>query len=109
MAYIAGIVIVGLLFLTLHYFTELTHKQKALVSALVLAVVLSAVAFNTYTNAKTKRMLSAVMKFNQHKDIECDGVIVNDTNFTLSIGTYTFIGKENTQNYAQMISASTCK
>ena len=109
MAYIAGLVVVGLFFLALHYFTELTRHQKTLVTAIVLAIVLSAIAFNTYTGTQRENMMNTVMKFNQHKTISCNGVDVNDENYTLSIGTYTFIGKENTPNYGQMISASTCE
>ena len=109
MAYIAGIVVVGLFFLALHYFTELNKHQKTLVTAIVLAIVLSAIAFNTYSSSQRENMMNVVMKFNQHKTISCNGIDVNDEKYTLSIGTYTFIGKENTPNYGQMISASTCE
>ena len=34
---------------------------------------------------------------------------INNTDYTISIGTYTFIGKKDTPNYGQMISASTCE
>ena len=109
MAYIAGIVVVGFFFLALHYFTELTKRQKALVTAIVLAIVLSAIGFNKYSSVQRENMMNVIMKFNQHKTVSCNGVDVNDKDYTLSIGTYTFIGKENTPNYAQMISASTCE
>ena len=109
MAYIAGLVIVGLFFLTLHYFTELSKKQKVLVTAIVLSVVLSAIGFNKYKNLQRENMLNIVMKYNQGQNIQCDGVDVNNENYTLSIGTYTFIGKEGTENYSKMISASTCR
>jgi hypothetical protein len=51
MAYIAGLVIVGFFFLALHYFTELTKSQKTMITVVILVVVLSAVAFNAYSNA----------------------------------------------------------
>jgi len=108
-AYIIGLIIVGLFFLALHYFTEFSRQQKVIVTTLVLGVVLFAIAFNTYSNSQRDKMLDAVLKFNQHKTITCKGVSVNDENFTLSIGTYTFIGKENTPYFSQMISASTCE
>ena len=109
MAYIAGLVVVGLFFLALHYFTELTKHQKVLVTFIVLSIVLSAIAFNAYSSAQREKMMDVVMRFNQHKVVECAGVKVSDKEYTLSIGTYTFIGKENTPNYGQMISASTCE
>lgn len=109
MAYLAGLVIVGLFFLALHYFTELTKSEKILVTAVVLSLVLSAIAYNAYSSAQTDKMNNVVMKFDQHKTVKCNNIDVNDTEYTLNIGTYTFIGKENTPNYGQMISASTCE
>jgi len=108
-AYILGLVVVGLFFLALHYFTELTRFQKAVVTSVVLFLVLFAIAFNKYNDVQTQKMMDAVLKFNQDKTITCNGIEVSKKDFTLSIGTYTFIGKENTPNYGQMISASKCE
>ena len=108
MAYIAGLVLTGLFFLALHYFTELTKSQKALITAIVLAIILSAIAFNAYSSSQREQMMNVVTKFNQNKTVKCNDIDVNNSNYTSSIGTYTFIGKENTPNYAQMISASDC-
>lgn len=109
MAYIAGLVIVGLFFLVLHYFTELKKQEKIIITIVVFTIAIGAISFNAYSNAQRDKMLNVVMKFNQGKTVKCNGVDVNNTNYTISIGTYTFIGKENTPNYAQMISASTCE
>lgn len=109
MAYIAGIVIVGLIFLVLHYFTELTHKQKAVVIGVALFFVLFALAFNTYADTQRDKMLDVVARFNQNSTVKCDALDVNNTNFTLSVGTYTFIGKEKTPFHGQMISVSKCE
>ena len=109
MAYIAGLVVVSFFFLSLHYFTELSRSQKIIVTAIVLVIVLSAITFNAYSNVQRDKMLNTVMKFNQNKTVKCNDIDVNSTNYTLSIGTYTFIGKENTPNYGQMISASECE
>lgn len=109
MAYIAGLIIAGFFFLALHYFTELTKKQKTLITIVILVLILSAIAFNTYSSSQRDKMLNVVLKFKQDKTIKCNGIDVNNTNYTISIGTYTFIGKENTPNYGEMISASSCK
>jgi len=109
MAYIAGLVIVGLFFLAIKYFTDLTKKQEIIVGSIVVAIVVGAIAFNMYGTAQREQMLNVVIKFNQDKTVQCDGIDVNNTNYTLSVGTYTFIGKENTPYYAQMISASNCE
>jgi len=109
MAYILGLIVVSFLFLALHYFTEFEKKQKILVAVIVLFIVLSAIAFNSYNTSQRDKMLKAVMKFNQHKIVKCNGIEVDDKNFTISIGTYTFIGKKDTPNYGQMISANNCE
>ena len=109
MAYIAGLVIVGFFFLSLHYFTELTKSQKITISAIVLAIILSAIAYNAYSTSQRDKMLNVVLKFKQSKTVSCNGVDVNNSDYTLSTGTYTFIGKKNTPNYGQMISASSCE
>lgn len=78
-------------------------------TAIILAIVLGAIAFNAYSTSQREKMMNVVLHFNQSKTVKCNGIDVNNTNYTLSIGTYTFIGKENTPNYAQMISVSNCE
>lgn len=109
MAYIAGLIVVGIFFLALKYFTELTKKQEIIVSIITLVIILSAVAFNSYSSVQRDTLNNVVAKYKQGKSVMCNGVEVNATLYSLSIGTYTFIGKENTPNYTQMISASTCE
>ncbi|MBU0720159.1 hypothetical protein KJ877_02330 [bacterium] len=109
MAYILGLVVTILFFLVLHYFTELNKVQKMTVAAILFAVIAGAVAYNSYSYTQRDTMLNVVRQFEQNKTIQCDGVDVNQTNFTLSIGTYTFIGKEKTPYFNQMISASKCR
>ena len=109
MAYLAGLIISGLFFLALHYFTELNKSQKMVVSTVVLSIILSAIAYNIRSTEQSDKIRDVVIRYNQGKTVQCDGVDVNKTNYTLSIGTYTFIGKKETPYYAQMISASTCE
>jgi len=108
-AYILGLIVVGFLFMSLHYFTELSKSEKIIITTALLLVISGAIAYNTYSNAQRKVMLEVERKFNQNKTVNCGGIDVNNTNYTLSIGTYTFIGKEGTPFYAQMVSASQCK
>ena len=109
MGYIAGLIIVGIFFLALKYFTELTKKQELIVSVVLLTIILSAVAFNSYSSTQREILNGVVAKYKQGKSVSCKGVEVNATLYSLSIGTYTFIGKAGTPNYTQMISASTCE
>lgn len=109
MAYIAGLVIAGFLILVIKYFLDLTTKQEITAGVVLVVLILSAVAFNGYSSAARDTMLNAVIKFKQNKTIICDSKEVNTTNYDLSIGTYTFIGRQNTPFYGEMISASSCE
>lgn len=109
MAYLYGIIIIGLFFAALHYFTDLNHSQKWWVITTVLAILSVAVMFNTYNQQQSDKTRDMAMKFNQGKTINCNNTQVNNQNYTLSVGTYTFIGKENTKDAGQMISASICE
>ncbi len=110
MGYIVAVVLIVLIVLIMHFFTELTTKQKTLVGVVFGSFVLFAYLYNTYTAQKEQQMLQAVLHFRQGKTIVCqDGIEVNSTNFNLSIGTYSFIGKRNTPYYSQMVSAWGCK
>ncbi|MNO07729.1 hypothetical protein D3C81_2300410 [compost metagenome] len=54
-------------------------------------------------------MLNVIVKYKQGKTVQCNGKDVNSSQYSLSIGTYTFIGKKDTPHYAEMISAADCK
>ncbi len=109
MTYIAGLVIVGLFILTLKYFLDLTKRQEITISILLLSIVLGAIAYNTYNSNQREKMLDVVTRYKQGKSILCDNKEISAKNYTLSIGTYTFIGKKDTPNYAEMIPATSCK
>lgn len=109
MTYIYGLLIVGLFFAALNYFTDLSHSQKWWIITIVLSILSIAIMFNEYNDSQSKKTLNIAMQFNQNKTIICQDLEINNTNYTLSTGTYTFIGKENTPNYGQMISVSDCE
>jgi cytochrome c biogenesis factor len=107
--YILGVVVVGFIFVSLHYFTELSKTYKISITSILLIVIFSAIAFNTYSNKQSQKLLETVKKFNQNKTIKCGKIDVNQSTFSLSVGTFTFIGKENTPYFEEMISASSCQ
>jgi len=109
MAYIIGLLVIALLFIALHYFTETTKQQKIFITVIFFLTVLGAIAFNSYTEYQRKNMLNIVMEFNQNKTVHCNGFDINNSNFTLSIGTYTFIGKENSQYFGEMVGVVECR
>ncbi len=109
MAYIAGLVIAGLFILAIKYFLDLSKKQEIIAGSVIVLAILAAVAFNAYSSAKRDNMLRVVTKFQQNKTVICDSKEVNASNYDLSVGTYTFIGRPGTPFYGEMISASSCE
>jgi len=109
MAFIIGLIVLGFFFLALHYFTEFDNSQKISIATVILSIMAIAVMYNQYTKQENQKMLDRVLKFQQGKTIKCNKKDINSTNYSLSVGTYTFIGRENTPNYSEMISASQCE
>ncbi|MDX9814227.1 MAG: hypothetical protein WC144_05970 [Sulfurimonas sp.] len=109
MTYLIPLIILLLVFLILHYFTELTQKQKLLTLLTLGVISIFASYYNYYSNTQRDRVLEVINSFNQGKSVTCDDIEITKENFTLSIGTYTFIGKKDGEFSGQMISASRCK
>ncbi len=109
MAYFFAIAIVILLFALLHFFTELGTKEKVVIGAGLLALVLFAIAYNSYNASEREKMMKSELKFKQNKTLTCNGVEVNSTTFSFSIGTHTFIGKEGSENAGMMIDVRQCQ
>ncbi len=109
MAYVYALVALVLIFALLHYFTELKTKQKvAVVAGLGLAIG-AGYLYNRFTAQEQAKILRVTQDFQNGKNLTCKGKDINASNYTLSIGTYTFIGKENTPNNGDMVSASSCE
>ncbi len=109
MAYIVSFVLLIMLFYIMHSFTELTRMHKISITTVLFIIIYSAIAYNTYQNNQRTKLLNIVTKYKQGKTITCHGKDVNSSIYSLSIGTYTFIGKENTSHYAEMISVASCE
>lgn len=109
MGYLYALAFLALLFALLHYFTELNGKQKALVIFFLATAILGAYLYNIYANKEQERILQIVRDFQNGKNLTCKGKDVNSSFYTLSVGTYTFIGKENTSANADMVSVSSCQ
>ena len=63
MAYIIGLVVVVVLFIMLHYFTDLNKSQKILTAAVLFSIISSAIAYNSYSYAQRDNMLNVVRCF----------------------------------------------
>jgi len=109
MAYILGLVIVGLFFGVMHFFTELNVKQKMIATLLVLSFVMGALFYNSLQSQKAEQVRDVMLRYNQGKNIKCGDLDVTKINFSLSVGTQTFIGRQESTHAGVMVSASECE
>lgn len=109
MSYIVGIIVVALIFTALHYFTELTLKQKVASSVIFLVIVLGAIWYNSNSAAYSAHIRNVEIRYNQGKTLHCEGIDVNSSNFSYSVGTQTFIGKKESPYFDQMIRLERCR
>lgn len=109
MAYLFGLIVLALLLVVLHYFTELNARQKGGVVLALALLIGGAIAYNNYTNAQSAHVRSIELRYNQGETIVCDGIEVNASTFSYSVGTQTFIGKEKSGHYNRMFHANGCR
>lgn len=109
MAYIYGLLLVTLFFSVMHFFTELSLKEKAVSTLLVLSFVMGALYYNSVKDEDAAYVRDVMLRYNQNMSLDCNGLEVNSTNFSLSVGTQTFIGRKESGNAGKMVSASDCK
>lgn len=106
-AYIVAVIV--LLYGVMHFFTEMTHRQKLQVAGGLLLVIAGAVAWNRSVDAEQEHVRTVILKFNQHQTLSCGGVEVDDKTFTLSVGTQSFIANEGTPNAGRIFDAAGCQ
>lgn len=109
MAYIYGLIVVVLFFGVMHFFTTLNLKEKATATLLTLIFVIGALYYNTVQGENAAHTRDVMLRFNQDQSLDCGGVEVNSTDFSLSVGTQTFIGKKEGSASGIMVVASDCK
>lgn len=109
MGYLLWFGIVALIFALLHYFTELSGRQKGMISLIVTLVVAGAVVYNIQADKEREHFTKIELKYTHGEKIDCDGVEINASTFSYSVGTQSFVGNKGTPHYQQIFSASECE
>ena len=109
MAYIFGIALLILLFVVLHFFTEITIKQKIITVSIVGLLVLSAYLYNVNNEKRRQHLETVLLEFTHSKTISCDNIDVNNSEFSYSSGTQTFIGLKGSKMFGRLISLDSCE
>jgi len=109
MAYLFGIALLILLFIVLHFFTEISLKQKVITVSIFGFLVLGAYLFNLNSENRRIHLESVLLDFMHSKTITCANIEVNNSEFSYSSGTQTFIGLKGTKMHGRLISLDSCK
>ncbi len=109
MIYLFGIFLLILLFVVLHFFTEISLKEKIGVLVVLTVVVLSAYLYNQSSENRRLHLEDVLLSFTQGQTISCAGRDVNNTEYSYSSGTQTFIGKKESKNFGRIISLDQCQ
>ena len=109
MVYLFGILLLILLFLVLHFFTEISLRQKLTVSGVLSVVILGAYFFNLNSEERRLHLESVLLEFTHGETIQCNNIDVNNSAFSYSSGTQTFLGKKESKMYGRIISLDQCQ
>jgi len=109
MVYLFGIVLLILLFVVLHFFTEIPLLQKIVVAGIVGMVVLGAYLYNQSSEKRRVHLQNVLLDFTHGKTIKCDNIDVNNSKFSYSSGTQTFLGKKESEMFGRIISLDQCQ
>jgi len=109
MAYLFGIALLILLFVVLHFFTEISLKQKLTTISIFSALILGAYLFNLSSEQRRVHLEGVLLEFTHGKTIVCNNLDVNNSEFSYSSGTQTFLGLKESKMYGRLISLDTCQ
>lgn len=109
MAYIFGVVLLLLLFIVLHFFTEISLKQKFTTVLVLGTLVLGAYLFNLNSENRRLHLEGVLLEFMHDNTIACNGMDVNNSLFSYSSGTQTFLGLKESKMSGRLISLDTCQ
>lgn len=109
MAYLLWFGIVALVFALMHYFTELTGRQKGLISLVVTLIIAGAIAYNIAANRDREHVTQIELRYRHGETLTCAGVDVNASTFDYSVGTQSFVGLKGTSRFQQIYNARECE
>lgn len=109
MAYLFGIALLILLFIVLHFFTEIALVQKIGVVLVIAVLILAAYWFNQSSENRRLHLENVLLNFTHGETISCNTVDVNNSEFSYSSGTQTFLGLKESKMYGRIISLDQCK
>jgi len=109
MAYLLGIGLVLLIFTILHFFTEISLKQKLTSVGVFSFLIVGAYFFNMNSENRRLHLETVSLEFTHGKTIICNNIDVNNSEFSYSSGTQTFLGLKESKMYGRILSLESCQ
>ena len=109
MAYLFGIALLLLLFIVLHFFTEISLKQKLVTVGIIGIFILGAYLFNLNSENRRVHLEGVLLEFTHGKNIICNNLDVNNSEFSYSSGTQTFLGLKESKMFGRLVSLDSCQ
>lgn len=109
MSYLLWFGIVAFVFALMHYFTELSIRQKGSISLMLTVLIAAAIVYNIQSNSDRDHVMQIELKFANGETLVCGDVNVSSKAFTYSVGTQSFIGNKDSKYAWQIFSASECE
>lgn len=109
MAYLLWFGIVALVFALMHFFTELTARQKGIISLLLTLIIGGAVAYNIAADRDREHVTQIELRYRHGETLRCGGTDVNSSTFDYSVGTQSFVGIKGTPYEQQIFNVRECE
>lgn len=109
MGYLLWFSVVIVFFAVMHYFTELTRRQKGMISFILILLIAGAIVYNLKKDQEREQITKIELKYRHGEKVVCEGVEVNASVFSYSDGTQSFIGNKGTPHYQQIFNLLECQ
>lgn len=95
--------------MVLHFFTEITLKQKIGAICAIGILIVFAYWFNQRSENRRLHLENVLLEFTHGENITCGTTEVNNSQFSYSSGTQTFLGLKESKMSGRIISLDQCK
>lgn len=87
---------------------KLNKKNISLLGILLLFSIILMCVYNYFLEDKTRQYSLIITAFDRGDTLECGEIAVNNTSFTFTNGTLSFMGKQGTKYYYKSIYIDEC-
>lgn len=105
------IVLMAIFIGTILYFVirKRLNKLNMIIVGILFVIIIIVVGFYTFSQNQTgKKDADLIASFLRNENLQCGDIVVNKNNFNFISGTLSFVGKENTDFFRNVIPIEKC-